>query len=87
MIGVENDYMKKKEYVFYCFNQRLYVSILLLLVVALAKAQTPNGEELVKIHSVSATEMDAILNPIEGSFAFNTNDRHMYQFDGMQLKR
>ena len=45
-------------------------------------AQTPQSDELVKIHSVTTVEMNAIVNPEEGSFAFNTDDKHMYQFDG-----
>lgn len=45
-------------------------------------AQAPLTNELVKIHSVTTIEMNAIASPVEGSFAFNIDDKHMYQFDG-----
>ena len=50
-------------------------------------AQTPQADELVKIHSVNGTEMNSIASPIEGSFAFNTDDKHMYQFDGTSWQK
>jgi len=45
-------------------------------------AQVPLSDELVTIHSVTTLEMNAIVTPIEGSFAFNTDDKHIYQYDG-----
>ncbi|MGB6269459.1 MAG: hypothetical protein WBF67_10670 [Olleya sp.] len=50
-------------------------------------AQAPQSDELVKIHSVTTIEMNAITSPIEGSFVFNTDDKHMYQFDGANWQK
>ena len=48
--------------------------------VFLLKAQTPTAGDLVAIHNVTATEMNAIANPTEGSLIYNTttNSIHFY---------
>lgn len=63
------------------------IQILLFLVTISNYSQTSQADELVKIHSVSTLEMNAIVSPIEGSFAFNTDDKHMYQFDGTNWQK
>lgn len=45
-------------------------------------SQTPTAEELVKIHSVSDSEMNAIANPIEGSYIYNTTSETMHYYNG-----
>ncbi|MFS4466408.1 hypothetical protein [Maribacter sp. 2210JD10-5] len=45
-------------------------------------AQTPTAGDLVKIHSVSNAEMNAIVSPEEGSLIFNTDARTLYEFNG-----
>jgi len=45
-------------------------------------AQTPQANELVKIHEVSNTEMLAIANPETGSFVFNTTANKIFVYNG-----
>jgi len=51
-----------------------------------AYSQAPLADELVKIHSVSNAQMNAIVNPIEGTLIFNTDDRTCYYYDGVAWK-
>ena len=45
-------------------------------------AQTPEANELVKIHEVTNTEMFAIANPETGSFVFNTTANKIFVYNG-----
>lgn len=47
----------------------------------------PAADELVQIHSVTATQMNAITSPLTGSLVFNADDMHFYGFDGTNWVR
>lgn len=42
-------------------------------------SQAPQADELVKIHSVTTTQMNAILNPTKGSLVYNSTEKATYQ--------
>ena len=58
-------------------NFRKILSGILLCATCIAKAQVTAGD-LVGIHNVTASEMNAILNPIEGSLVYNTTTRSIH---------
>ena len=45
-------------------------------------AQAPLSDELVTIHSVTTLEMNAIVAPVEGDFAYNKTTKTMFFYDG-----
>jgi len=45
-------------------------------------SQAPEAGNLVKIHEATTTEISAIVNPIQGSFVYNTTENKMYFFNG-----
>jgi len=66
--------------------RKLFYIINFLLCIAV-HTQNPQAEELVKIHSVTSTEMNAITSPIEGTLTFNLDDQHTYQYSGTKWQR
>lgn len=54
------------------FVRRILTFIILLLGLLFAKGQTPTAEELVGIHRLTATEINAIASPIIGTLVYNT---------------
>jgi len=48
---------------------------------------TPKNDELLILHSVTTTQMNAIVNPIEGSLIFNTDDHEVYEHNATAWKR
>ncbi len=48
----------------------------------LTNAQVPKNDELVALHIVSSSEMNAITSPVQGSLIFNSDDNEVYQFNG-----
>nr|WP_299385216.1 hypothetical protein [Allomuricauda sp.] len=57
---------------------RNILTIILVLSFASMYAQTPTSGDLVLIHNVSATEMNNISNPEEGSLIYNTTTRSIH---------
>lgn len=57
-----------------------HIIVIILLSFCLSSlAQTPAADELIQVHNVaSTTEMNSIVNPIEGSFVYNKSDNSMY---------
>ncbi|MGB6269457.1 MAG: hypothetical protein WBF67_10660 [Olleya sp.] len=53
--------------------------ILLFLATSYSYAQVPLADELVDIHSATTIEMNAIVNPDEGSMIYNTTEKCIYQ--------
>jgi hypothetical protein len=45
-------------------------------------AQTPKANQLVKVHEVTATEMNAISNPEIGSYVYNSTTKAMNYYNG-----
>lgn len=45
-------------------------------------AQAPTAGDLIKIHNITDAEMNAIVNPEEGSYAYNTTNKAMYFYNG-----
>ena len=57
--------------------QRLTIILILMVSLGLS-AQAPTAGDLVAIHNVSSTEMNAIANPEQGSMVFNTTTRSIH---------
>ena len=57
--------------------QRLTIILILMASLGLS-AQAPTAGDLVAIHNVSSTEMNAIANPEQGSMVFNTTTRSIH---------
>lgn len=57
--------------------QRLTIILILMASLGLS-AQAPTAGDLVAIHNVSSTEMNAISNPEQGSMVFNTTTRSIH---------
>lgn len=55
------------------------IQTLLFLITIVVYAQAPQADELVQIHSVTTTEMNAIVGPPEGSLVYNTTEQCIYQ--------
>jgi len=62
----------KKNILFFC---------LLLFSIGIS-AQAPTAGELIKVHSVTTVEMNAIASPETGSVVYNTEEKRIYQYDG-----
>ena len=62
--------------------QKVIISMMLFLSVLSLSSQVLTAEELVGIHNVTDAEMIAIVDPIEGTLAYNTTSKSMYFFDG-----
>lgn len=52
-----------------------------------AFSQAPTANDLVKIHSVTTLEMNAINLPMEGSLVFNTDENTTYEYNGANWNR
>jgi len=59
-----------------------FYSILLILIVQNSFAQAPSATDLVSIHSATTAEINAIVNPIEGSLIYNSEEKFLFQFTG-----
>lgn len=57
------------------------------LITLLAKAQVPTSGDLVTIHSATLTEINTIASPYEGSLVYNSDDKTLYQYDGVAWKK
>ena len=67
--------MKKISIVFY------------ILLLSQAEATTPNSVNLVQLHKVTTTEMNAIVSPVTGSLVFNTDDKEIYERNATSWKK
>jgi len=63
------------------------IFILLIAFSVVVNEQTQQADELVRIHSVTTVEMNAIVNSVDGSSVFNINNKCMYPFDGSAWKK
>jgi hypothetical protein len=62
-------------------------TIVLLLVLKVATAQVPEAGNLVGIHSATLAEINAIVNPIEGSLVYNSDNKFLYQYTGSSWEK
>ncbi|WP_291867707.1 hypothetical protein [Maribacter sp.] len=58
-----------------------------LLTSLLTKAQAPEAENLVSIHSATLVEINTISSPYEGSLVYNSDDKFLYQYNGIAWKK
>jgi len=66
---------------------RIVLATILLLVLQSSMAQVPDAGLLVNIHSATLLEINAIVDPIEGSLIYNTDDKFLYQYTGSSWDR
>jgi len=64
------------------FFRKVVLILTILSAFQFIKAQTPTAGELVGIHVLTQTEIDAIANPIVGTLVFNSNDNTLQSFSG-----
>ena len=70
------------------YNQmKKIVCILMILVVQVTLAQVPEAGQLVGIHSATLAEINAVVNPIEGSLVYNSDDKFLYQYNGANWQK
>lgn len=55
-----------------------YILCICLFVSVSMYSQTPQADELIAVHNVTAIEMNNISNPTEGSLVYNTTDKSIY---------
>lgn len=56
--------------------RRIYLFILM---IGTIEATVPESDNLLTLHKVSTSEMNAIVSPVEGSLVFNTEDENIYE--------
>ena len=56
-----------------------FVIAMLLGSMTITWATTPKSDELLILHSVTQSDMNTIVSPIEGSLVFNSNDQEIYE--------
>ncbi|WP_291967948.1 hypothetical protein [Maribacter sp.] len=61
---------------------RKIVFILFIIATSLGYSQAPTAGELVAIHSATLAEINAIVDPYEGSLIYNSDDSFLYQYTG-----
>jgi len=66
--------------------KKLYI-VFHVLLLCQAEAVTPSSDILVKLHSVTTSEMNAIVSPVTGSLVFNTDDKEVYERNATDWKR
>jgi hypothetical protein len=59
----------------------IVASIFLLMSAGIAKAQV-SSENLVNIHTLTATQISSLVSPAKGSLVFNSDSNKLYVFDG-----
>jgi len=64
------------------FRKRTIALLVLLGLFQFTQAQTPTAEELVGIHVLTETQINAIASPITGTLVFNTDKNALQQYDG-----
>ena len=64
------------------FFFKKYPLVVTLLFFQFIIAQIPSGEELVGIHTLTQTEINAITNPIVGTLVYNIDESSLYQYTG-----
>lgn len=58
-------------------------SVIFFLLLLGLNAQTPSAGDLIGVHNVSTTEMNAISNPVEGSMVYNTTTRSIHFYSNL----
>ncbi|MFK7811704.1 MAG: hypothetical protein AB8B59_04365 [Maribacter sp.] len=64
------------------FSIRAFTLLVLLTLTYFSQAQAPTAEELVGIHVLTQTEIDAISNPIIGTLVYNSDNNSPQVFGG-----
>ena len=64
-----------------------YIYLMILLLIQSTSLYALSSDELVKIHSVSTTEMNNISTPKEGNLVFNSTENSLFVYTGSAWKR